>query len=98
MTATDPNLEGLDPAAAAAATTQQAVAFRQRGSMPGSDGKDKCEHVLEGTPALAYGMCRGCFVEYLEVSGGIFPQSSDPPAFVANLRKELQKQVRDGCG
>lgn len=30
-----------------------------------------CEHVAAGAPALAHGMCRRCFMDYLEISGGI---------------------------
>lgn len=45
-------------------------------------GRDTyCEHIPHGEPHFAHGMCRNCFVEYLNVSGGTFDGQHDPPAY-----------------
>ncbi|KAG1655086.1 hypothetical protein FOA52_004226 [Chlamydomonas sp. UWO 241] len=59
-----------------------------------TQGARQCEHVAAGTPSLAHGMCRGCFEEYLCTSGGIYLGSSDPPAYMRNLRQEVRMSMK----
>lgn len=74
---------------------QQAALSEQVESGEGGDptGTLTCEHRdLETVQHFAHGMCRLCFVEYCQVSGGVHQAGLDPPAFV---RAEVQ--VRSNC-
>ncbi|KAK9817299.1 hypothetical protein WJX72_012355 [[Myrmecia] bisecta] len=46
-----------------------------------------CQHIGAGDAHFAHGMCRTCFVEYLEVCGGAY-SGADPPAYTRGLEKE----------
>jgi transcription factor IIIB subunit 2 len=70
---------------------QQAALSEQVETGEGGDltGTLTCEHRdVEGVHHFAHGMCRMCFVEYCQVSGGVHQAGLDPPAFV---RAELQR-------
>jgi transcription factor IIIB subunit 2 len=69
---------------------QQAALSEQVESGEGGDptGTLTCEHRdVETVQHFAHGMCRMCFVEYCQVSGGVHQAGLDPPAFV---RAEMQ--------
>ena len=55
-----------------------------------------CEHIRERLAAhFANGMCRNCFANFLENSGGLWAAgSADPPAFQAAREKEM-KELED---
>ncbi|XP_015886945.3 transcription factor IIIB 60 kDa subunit isoform X1 [Ziziphus jujuba] len=43
-------------------------------------GEILCEHKDSGQPPFAHGLCRSCFEDFIELSGGL-DGGSDPPAF-----------------
>ncbi|KAG2429326.1 hypothetical protein HXX76_011093 [Chlamydomonas incerta] len=53
-----------------------------------------CEHVRAGATLLAHGMCRGCLEDYLVVTQAA-QGTNDPPCYIANLRRDVKKRVRE---
>lgn len=58
-----------------------------------------CPHIGQGippTPAFAHGLCRSCFMEFLQTTGGRHAGAL-PPAFQKNLQKEerLRKEAEE---
>jgi len=49
------------------------------------DRKSGCHHLDNGAEHFANGMCKGCYTQYLAVSGGIFQGASDPPSYKKSL-------------
>jgi hypothetical protein len=47
----------------------------------------ECEHVSAGAVAFAHCMCRNCFMEYLDVSGGIYTVGSSGTRSGGNLKE-----------
>jgi hypothetical protein len=41
-----------------------------------------------GAPHFAHGMCKDCYEQYLDVTGGT-SQGADPPAFTASLAPKV---------
>ncbi len=68
-------LEGVaanDLAAAGEASAAAATASARQG----------CSHVDEKTAALfAHGMCKSCYMDYLNRSGGVMRGAADPPCY-----------------
>lgn len=64
--------DGADEGAQGAARTEaaEAAAEARRVALQASGA---CEHVAQGAAVFAHAMCRACFEDYLDVSGGIVP-------------------------
>lgn len=43
-------------------------------------------------PPFAHGMCRACYVEFLQVAGSSDDAAANPPAFTRGVQKELAAQ------
>lgn len=43
-------------------------------------------------PAFAHGMCRACYLEFLQVAGSCEEGAANPPAFTRGVQRELAAQ------
>ena len=43
-------------------------------------------------PAFAHGMCRACYLEFLQVAGSCEDGAANPPAFTRGVQRELSAQ------
>ena len=43
-------------------------------------------------PSFAHGMCRACYLEFLQVAGSCEDGAANPPAFTRGVQRELAAQ------
>ncbi|KAJ9512588.1 hypothetical protein QJQ45_018910 [Haematococcus lacustris] len=60
----------------------------------GAATKQGCEHVVQGRPHFAHGMCRDCFDQFLRISGGMFKDAVFPPSFTKGIVKAVHAEVK----
>ncbi|GMY37379.1 transcription factor iiib 90 kda subunit [Fagus crenata] len=56
--------------------------------VPQKSGEVLCEHRDGGTPHFAHGLCKNCYEDFIELSGGLHG-GSEPPAFQRAERERI---------
>ncbi|KAG6421257.1 hypothetical protein SASPL_117807 [Salvia splendens] len=59
--------------------------------MKSRSGELLCSHKGDGKPQFAYGLCKDCYKEFMELSGGL-NGGSEPPAFQRAERKRIMAE------